>query len=217
MSPGGPSARWGASGGIDIRTPPNQDPVVPGPNNTFYIAGGFDDTSVNSLSDVWRLNISGTLSSNLPNNVSGSWNHLSIGNLPSRLEQAGAVISSHIIATGGCDSSASLTAVNATCAKQDSFVIEVQHQAAIFPGFCPAPRVGATLVPNLNGFSTAFASQIFLLSGNFNSSLWEDSDGLAHGEVVSFGVFFFNIFFSSASLGYPRYKYRDMGQSPTVG
>jgi hypothetical protein len=55
------------------------------------------------------------------------------------------------------------------------------------------------------------------LSGNFNSSLWEDSDGLAHGEVVSFGVFFFNIFFSSASLGYPRYKYRDMGQSPTVG
>lgn len=184
MSPGGPSARWGASGGIDIRTPPNQDPVVPGPNNTFYIAGGFDGTSVNSLSDVWRLNISGTLSSNLPNSVSGSWNHLSIGNLPSRLEQAGTVISSQIIATGGCDSSSSLTAVNATCAKQDSFVIEVQRQAAIFPGSCPAPRVGATLVPNLNGFSTAFASQTFLLLGNFDSSLWEDSDGLAQGEVA---------------------------------
>lgn len=188
ISPGGPSARWGASGGIDIRTPPNQDLVIPGPNNTFYITGGFDGTSVNSLSDVWRLNISGTLSSNLPDNVSGSWNHLSIGNLPSRLEQAGAVISSHIIATGGCDSSASLTLVNATCAKQDSFVIEVQHQTAIFPGFCPTPRVGATLVPNLNGFSTAFASQIFLLLGSFNSSLWDDSDGLAQGEVVSLGL-----------------------------
>lgn len=188
ISPGGPSARWGASGGIDIRTPPNQDLVIPGPNNTFYITGGFDGTSVNSLSDVWRLNISGTLSSNLPDNVSGSWNHLSIGNLPSRLEQAGAMISSHIIATGGCDSSASLTLVNATCAKQDSFVIEVQHQTAIFPGFCPTPRVGATLVPNLNGFSTAFASQIFLLLGSFNSSLWDDSDGLAQGEVVSLGL-----------------------------
>lgn len=188
MSPGGPSARWGASGGIDIRTPPNQDPVVPGPNNTFYIAGGSDGTSVNSLSDVWRLNISGTLSSNLPNSVNGSWNHLSIGNLPSRLEQASAVISSNIIATGGCDS-ASLTAENSTCAKQDSFVIEVQHQVAILPGFCPAPRVGATLVPNLNGFSTAFASQIFLLLGNLNSSLWEDSNGLAQGEVVSLGLF----------------------------
>jgi hypothetical protein len=64
-------------------------------------------------------------------------------------------------------------------------VIDAQHQTAISPGSCPAPRVGATLVPNFNGFSTAFASQIFLLLGNFNSSIWEDSNGLAQGEVVS--------------------------------
>src|SRR4051812_29635235 len=64
--PGGPPARWGASGGIDIRVPPIRDPVVPGPNNTFYIAGGYDGTTASPLSDIWRLNVSGTLSSNMP-------------------------------------------------------------------------------------------------------------------------------------------------------
>ena len=185
VSPGGPSARWGASGGIDIRTPANQDPIVPGPNNTFYLAGGFDGTTTSPLSDVWRLNVSGILSSNLPTDVRGSWEHLGIPDLPGRVDQAGTVVGQQVIAVGGCDSSSSPTTSNTSCARQDAFVINTVSLSELSPGPCAAPRIGSVLVPNMNGISKSFASQLFLLLGAFNSSLWQDSNGLAEGEVVS--------------------------------
>ncbi|KAF7292490.1 hypothetical protein HMN09_01233200 [Mycena chlorophos] len=76
----GPSARSGAVGGIDPRIPGVSDPVLPGPNNTFWLWGGSDGTT--SFSELWRLNVSGTLSSNLPNSAVGSWEQISVGNLP---------------------------------------------------------------------------------------------------------------------------------------
>jgi hypothetical protein len=184
LSPGGPSARWGASGGIDLRTPSISDPILPGPNNTFFLAGGFDGENPEPLSDVWRLSLSGTLSSNMPDSVNGSWSKVSIGNLPGRVEQAGTVVLQQIVAMGGCASSTSLTATNSTCATQDSFIINTQSQTTVTPSICPAPRASPVLVPNLNGFSTAFASQVFLMLGTFNTSLWQDSNGLSQGEVV---------------------------------
>ncbi|KAF8175374.1 hypothetical protein BJ912DRAFT_988653 [Pholiota molesta] len=183
LSPGGPSARWGASGGIDLRTPSISDPILPGPNNTFFLAGGFDGNP-EPLSDVWRLSLSGTLSSNMPDSVNGSWSKVSIGNLPGRVEQAGTVVLQQIVAMGGCASSTSLTATNSTCATQDSFIINTQSQTTVTPSICPAPRASPVLVPNLNGFSTAFASQVFLMLGTFNTSLWQDSNGLSQGEVA---------------------------------
>lgn len=185
VTPGGPSARWGASGGIDTRTTTIQDPIIPGPNNSFYLAGGFDGTSTDPLSDVWRLNISGTLSSNLPNNVNGTWDHLTIGKLSGRIDQAGTVIAQQIVVSSGCNLTTSPKNVDTSCPTQDSFVLDVQHSHAISPGLCPAPRVGAVLVPNENRFSSAFSSQVFYLLGRFNTSLWQDNDGLARGEVVS--------------------------------
>lgn len=65
LSPGGPSARWGSSGGVDPRIP--FTPV--GLNNSFYVAGGTDGTTSFPLSDLWRLNVTGTLSSNLAMDV----------------------------------------------------------------------------------------------------------------------------------------------------
>ena len=182
ITPGGPSARWGASGGIDARTPTIQDPILPGPNNSFYLAGGFNGTSIDPLSDIWRLNISGTLSSNLPNNVNGTWDRFTIGNLPGRTNQSGTVIMQDIVVSGGCNVT---TDTGTSCATQDSFVLDVQEESAISPHPCPAPRVGAVLVPNENTFSSAFASQLFLLLGTFNTSLWQDNNGLVQGEVVS--------------------------------
>ncbi|TFK75923.1 hypothetical protein BDN72DRAFT_809719 [Pluteus cervinus] len=176
----GPSARWGAAGGIDFLTPPIQDPVVPGPNNTFYLAGGFDGTNVIPLSDVWRLNISGTLSSNLPDDSQGSWDHLTIDGLPPRFHQGGTVVSQSIIAAGGCNT----TSDNISCAQQDAHIIDAQLQSALSPGFCPAPRYSPALAPNRNTFSSAFASQVFLLLGTFNETLWQDSNGLSQGEVA---------------------------------
>ncbi|CAA7259749.1 unnamed protein product [Cyclocybe aegerita] len=184
LSTSGPSARWGASGGIDIRVPPVQDPVVPGPNNTIYFAGGFDGTNADPLSDVWRLHLSGTLSSNLPDSVGASWDRVRIGTLPGRISQAGTVVGQQVISAGGCDSSSPLSSANISCALQDSFIVDVQRQTAIPPGSCPPPRVGPVMVPNLNSFSSSFASQAFLLLGIFNTSLWQDSDGLTQGEVA---------------------------------
>ena len=184
ITPGGPSARWGASGGIDTRTAPIPDPIIPGPNNTFYLAGGYDGTSTDPLSDVWRLNISGILSPNLPNSVNGTWDHFTIGNLSGRLGQAGTVIAQKIVVSGGCNTTSSLD-VGDSCATQDSFILDVQNKLNISLSPCPAPRVGAVLVPNENTFSSAFASQVFLLLGTFNTSLWQDNNGLTQGEVVS--------------------------------
>jgi hypothetical protein len=181
----GPLPRWGASGGIDISTPPVQDPLLSGPNNTLYVAGGFDGIQATSLSDVWRLNISGTLSSNLPNDTVASWNQLTIGNLPTRVGQAGTVISQQLISVGGCNSTLSAGCMQ----EQDSYVVDVQRQQAVSPKPCPAPRTSPVLVPNMNRVSTSFSSQVYLLLGTLNTSRWQDDNGLKNGEVVRFKPF----------------------------
>ncbi|KAG7449231.1 uncharacterized protein BT62DRAFT_929205 [Guyanagaster necrorhizus] len=181
---GGPSARWGAAGGIDIRTSPVQDPVVAGPNNTVYLAGGTNGTTVNSLSTIWRLNISGTLSSNLPNDSSGYWDEVTIGDLPSRTGTGNAVLYQQIIAIGGCDSDSG----DASCVMQDSYVINAQTRTEISPSGCPAPRTNPVVVPNVNSASTSFSSQIFLLLGTIDESLWSDDGGLEKGEVAILDV-----------------------------
>jgi hypothetical protein len=121
ISPGGPSPRWGASGGIDTRVAPINDPSgIPGPNNTIYLAGGTDDNGPITVSDIWELHLSGTLSSNLPNSSEGSWKHSPIGNLPAVANQAGTVVGRQIIAAGGCNTTS--TSGN-SCALQNSYVL----------------------------------------------------------------------------------------------
>ncbi|KAK0206538.1 hypothetical protein DFS33DRAFT_1420130 [Desarmillaria ectypa] len=180
----GPSARWSAAGGIDIRTNPVQDPVVAGPNNTIYLAGGTNGTTVNSLSTIWRLNISGTLSSNLPNDSSGYWDEVTIGDLPSRTHTGDVVLYQQIIAIGGCNSDSG----DASCIKQDAYVINAQTRTQISPSGCPAPRTNPVVVPNVNGASTSFSSQIFLLLGTIDETLWSDDGGLEKGEVAILDV-----------------------------
>ena len=179
----GPLPQWGASGGIDISTPAVQDPLLSGPNNTFYVAGGSDGTNAASLSDVWRLHISGTLSSNLPNDTVASWDQLTIGNLPARVGQAGTVISQQLISVGGCNSTLS---IGCTPEQEDSYVVDVQRNEAVSPKPCPAPRTSPVLVPNMNRVSTSFSSQVYLLLGILNTSQWQDDNGLENGEVVRF-------------------------------
>lgn len=179
-----PSARWGAAGGIDTRTSPIQDPVIIGPNNTFYQAGGFDGKNI--LSDIWRLNVSGTLSANNPSSVSASWEKLSIqGTLPAKVNLGGTVVfqgsQQHIIAAGGCTST-SLS--NSSCADPSAYVVNVDTRNQLSLQSCPAPRFGPALAPNANTLSTSFGSQVFLLLGTFDKSLWDDQGGLDKGEVV---------------------------------
>ncbi|KAF5363772.1 hypothetical protein D9756_000638 [Leucocoprinus leucothites] len=179
VSHNGPPARWGAAGGIDPRVPPFQDPVVPGPNNTFYMTGGTDGTTVFSLSDVWRLHLSGTLSSNLPNSVNGNWDKVSIGSFPGLVGEGSTVVGQQVVAVNGCG----MTQPNTSCAQQDSFVLNIERSSGISPGACPAPRLRPAVVANLNPFSSSFASQVFMLVGTFNDTQWSDNGGLSKGEI----------------------------------
>ena len=180
LSPGGPSARWGAAGGIDPRVHPVQDPIVPGPNNTFYMAGGTDGVKVFPLSDVWRLHLSGTLSSNLPNNVNGNWDKISIGSFPSAVGEGSTVVGQQLVSVHGCTT----TPPHVSCAQQKSFVLNVERSSGISPGGCPPPRLSPAVTPNLNPFSSSFSSQVFSVVGISNNSLWNDSGGSSKGEIV---------------------------------
>lgn len=95
------------------------------------------------------------------------------------------MIAQEIVVSSGCNLTTPPQNMSTSCATQDSFILDIQHKISISPPPCPAPRVGAVLVPNENTFSSAFASQVFLLLGTFNTSLWQDNNGLAQGEVVS--------------------------------
>ena len=180
LSPGGPSGRWGAAGGNDQRI--SYLPTA-GLNNSFYLAGGRDGSSISPLSDVWRLNVSGTLSPNNPNQVFGSWESLSVPTLASIQGLAGTVISQQIISSGGCKVTAPANSNN-TCAVGDSFIINTSSRSSISPASCPAPRYEGVMVANMNGASTSFNSQTFLLLGTFNSNMWDDAGGLSKGEIV---------------------------------
>jgi hypothetical protein len=53
---------------------------------------------------------------------------------------------------------------------------------------CPAPRLGGSMVANLNGGNTAYRSQAFLIGGLIDTAKWVESPsgkgGIAQGEVA---------------------------------
>ncbi|GJE84122.1 hypothetical protein PsYK624_001970 [Phanerochaete sordida] len=178
----GPSGRFAAAGGND----PSTSFDLVSLSNSFYVAGGFTGGSATSLSDVWRLNLTGTLSSNV-HGVEGAWEqiHLQNTSLPSIGGSATTVLLSethqHVVAVGGCDTDSGSAAA---CALPQSYVLDIDAKSNTAPSYCPAPRIGASLAQNL--ISTNFQSQLFLLLGTFNTSQWQDDNGLEQGEV---GVF----------------------------
>ncbi|OSC96801.1 hypothetical protein PYCCODRAFT_1399808, partial [Trametes coccinea BRFM310] len=186
VSPGGPSGRWGAVGGIDPRVGFTQSADTTTPNNTFYMAGGYDGKTLYPLSEVWRLEVSGTLSSNLPNNVDASWSRVKVtSDIPARVSVGGTMIGQQLVAIGGCTSPTPAEAIaDGSCAVQDSQVVDLGSGNVNNLAPCIAPRVDPTVVPNMCQASSSFASQAFVLFGTFNSSLWDDQGGLNQGEVA---------------------------------
>ncbi|KAI0775932.1 hypothetical protein BD413DRAFT_602462 [Trametes elegans] len=186
VSPGGPSGRWGAVGGIDPRVQFTTDPKTTTPNNTFYMAGGYDGKTTYPLSEVWRLDVSGTLSSNLPDSVTASWGRVTVSSdIPGRLSMGGTVVGQKIVAVGGCKSGTTETIQDASCAVQDAEVIDAATGDVNNISPCIAPRVDPAVVPNMCQASSSFNRQAFILFGTFNSSQWDDGGGLNKGEVVS--------------------------------
>lgn len=135
------------------------------------------------LSDLWRLNVSGILSPNLPRDVEGSWQRIPLTvTLPGRSGQGSTIIDSRIVSTGGCDNALE---TEQSCAQQDSYVIDFQRQSFIGPSACPPPRFDPVLITNMNAFSSRFSSQVFLTLGTIDPTLWDNADDLDIGEIVS--------------------------------
>ncbi|KAH9918207.1 uncharacterized protein BXZ73DRAFT_92267 [Epithele typhae] len=177
----GPSSRWGGVGGIDPRV------VDDALNNTLYMAGGASGSTIFDISEVWQLDVSGTLSSNIPKGVEASWKKVSVGTtVPGRVSMGGTVIGQQIVAVGGCTSASSVDAItSASCAVQDSQIIDATTGQVKNPHPCISARVDPVVVPNMNTASSSFSQQAFVLLGTFNSGRWDDGGGLTKGEVVS--------------------------------
>ncbi|KZT24519.1 hypothetical protein NEOLEDRAFT_1067266 [Neolentinus lepideus HHB14362 ss-1] len=180
VSPGGPSPRGGASGGIDFRVEPVSSPTLPAPNTTFYLSGGSNGNDLYPLSDAWLLNVTGTLAPN-DQSVVASWQRITVGNsLTPKIYQGGVVVGDQIVSVSGCNTTST---TGDSCAQQDSYVITAPSGNVVAPAPCPVPRVGPAVAANTNGDSSFFNSQVFVMLGIFNDSLWNDDGGLQKGEV----------------------------------
>ncbi len=135
------------------------------------------------LNEIWQLDLSGTLSSNLETSLVGTWSKKSVGNNNKAVAgEGGTIVKQQLISFGGCVNTSN---PNLSCAQQSSFVNDVGTGNSVTPALCAAPRIGPAVVANKNTFSTSFNSQVFVLFGLFNSSLWDDGGNLKNGEVVS--------------------------------
>lgn len=215
-----PSARWGAVGGIDPVIMPSSGNNV---STIFNIAGGANNQTAFPSSELWQLNITGTLASDLFT-IQGVWENISVPSspLPGKVEAGGALISqsqatqTRIAISGGCGPGISPTNTNVSCIDPSTYVLTVSPSSSMSVGQCPAPRLGPVLVPNLNTASSSFASQTFMLLGTFDTSSWNDSGGLSHGEVVSLMAISghsTNVLY----LGSIRCRRRHMGTSASSG
>ncbi len=98
------------------------------------------------------------------------------------VSQEGTVAHNQIISAGGCNSTLN---PSPSCAQQISYVETVGSSSVIAPQPCPPPRYRPALVPNMNSFSSSFANQVFVVSGLYNTSLWNDGGTINEGEIVS--------------------------------
>jgi hypothetical protein len=179
-------------GGIDTNIPFNSSGSA-GPTNTFLLMGGVQSSgsklSPVPLSEVWQLDISGTLSSNLVNSLVGTWSKKFGANntvADAVSGEGGTVVRLQLVAFSGCIGTAS---PNTSCAQPYSYVTDTGTGLSVLPASCAVPRIGAAVVANQNSFSSSFNSQVFVLLGLFNSSNWDDGGGLQKGEVVSRAAF----------------------------
>lgn len=181
-------ALLGAVGGIDTNIPFNSSGSS-GPTNTFLLMGGVQNSgsqlSPVPLSEVWQLDISGTLSSNLVHSLVGTWSRKTVANnnvADAVSGEGGTVVRLQLVAFSGCIGTAS---PNTSCAQSYSYVTDTSTGLSVQPASCAVPRIGAAVVANQNPFSSSFNTQVFVLLGLFNSSIWNDGGNLQKGEVVS--------------------------------
>ncbi|KAG0149707.1 hypothetical protein CROQUDRAFT_653263 [Cronartium quercuum f. sp. fusiforme G11] len=201
IKPSAPPNVYGAMGGID----PVYIPSSPSTASALMIAGGSNSSANIPLTPVGIV-IDGQLGSNtdtitlnVTNLASGVGGDPATHNLISgRWGTSSAIMpGSKLVLFSGCNTSPADEFSNtpsATCALPNGGILSF---ASTSPAtltsattstwqafnYCPAPRVGGTMVPNRNTFDSSFAQQVILLGGRADSVNWNDQGGSSLGEV----------------------------------
>jgi hypothetical protein len=150
------------------------------------------------LSEIWQLDIAGTLSANLVNSLVGKWSKITAGNNTAVSGEGGTIVKEQLVAFSGCIGTPN---PDISCAQPYSYVTDAGTRIAASPATCPVPRIGTAVVANKNPFSASFNTQVFVLLGLFNTSLWDDGGGLQKGEVVSWAIYLFRVHSHDSRLG----------------
>ncbi|KAA1067956.1 hypothetical protein PGT21_022898 [Puccinia graminis f. sp. tritici] len=208
-------ASYGSIGGID----PSYLPAPPGTSNSIIYLGGSNSTHTSTSLTPAALSIDGQLGSNtntvnvnLSSLASGlSGNPSSNNLLNGRWGATGTIMpGSKLVVFSGCngdpanefkdpvDPSCSLT--NGGILSFESGFTASQLSTRTSPprsswagfNYCPAPRVGGTMVANRNRFDSSYANQVIMIGGRTDSKNWDDQGGAKAGEVdvldISSGV-----------------------------
>ncbi|EGG08833.1 uncharacterized protein MELLADRAFT_77272 [Melampsora larici-populina 98AG31] len=187
VNPNKPSPLYGAIGGID----PTYVPTAPSTSSALIYMGGSNSTSSASLSPSGLI-IDGQLGSNT-NTITLTVNDLGggVGGDPgsNNLVKGRWGMSSTIMSDEFVDSP------NPTCALTNGGILNFGSNFSPVTlnttstsswqsfNYCPAPRIGGTMVPNRNTFDSSYSQQVIMIGGRPDLENWNDQGGSNLGEV----------------------------------
>ncbi|PLW55112.1 hypothetical protein PCANC_05287 [Puccinia coronata f. sp. avenae] len=198
---------YGSVGGID----PSSLPAPPGTSNSMIYLGGANTTHSSTALTPYGISVDGQLGSNT-NTVQANLSSLASGlsgnpasnNLTQgRWGASGTIMPrSKLVIFSGCNGDPAnefREQVDASCSMTNGGILSFesgftgsqlstrtsapQSSWAAF-NYCPAPRVGGTMVANRNGFDSSYANQVIMIGGRTDSKNWYDQGGAGLGEVA---------------------------------
>lgn len=202
VNPNKPSPIYGAIGGID----PTYIPTAPSTSSALIYMGGSNSTSSASLSPSGLI-IDGQLGSNT-NTITLNVNDLSggVGGDPGsnnlvkgRWGTSSTIMpGSKLVVFSGCNTKPSdefVDSPNPTCALTNGGILNFGSNFSPVTlnkttssswqsfNYCPAPRIGGTMVPNRNTFDSSYSQQVIMIGGRPDLENWNDQGGSSLGEV----------------------------------
>ncbi|KAI7936551.1 hypothetical protein MJO29_015854 [Puccinia striiformis f. sp. tritici] len=195
---------YGSIGGID----PTYLPAPPGTSNSLIYIGGANSTHSNTQLAPIALSFDGQLGSNT-NTINVNLSDLSSGLrtnnnlLIGRWGTTGTIMSrSKMVIFSGCSNDPAnefKDPVDPSCALTNGGILSFESSftasqlstrpsipSSSWAGFnyCPAPRIGGTMVPNRNGYDGSYSNQVIMIGGRIDHHNWDDQGGSQAGEVA---------------------------------
>ncbi|KAH9814719.1 hypothetical protein DFH28DRAFT_928824 [Melampsora americana] len=202
VNPRKPSPLYGAMGGID----PTYVPTAPSTSSALIYMGGSNSTSSAPLTPSGLI-IDGQLGSNtntitlnvsdLTGGVGGDPNSNNL--VKGRWGTSSTIMpGSKLVVFSGCNTNPSdefEESPNPTCSLTSGGILNFGSNFSPVTlnssttsswqsfNYCPAPRIGGTMVPNRNTFDSSYSQQVIMIGGRPDLENWNDQGGSGLGEV----------------------------------